>query len=86
MTSDPFLPSQDAGYRGKSLFTVEEEEEDSSSKIDDEVRVLSAVSFPCLRVLAAVSFPCLRVLAVVSFPCLRVLAATVAQQSKCQQL
>ena len=29
-------PSQDAGYRGKSLFTVEEEEEDSSQKIDDE--------------------------------------------------
>ncbi|CAI8041551.1 Transcription initiation factor TFIID subunit 1 [Geodia barretti] len=29
---------KDAGYRGKSLFTVEEEEEDSSQKIDDEVR------------------------------------------------
>ena len=28
---------QDAGYRGKSLFTVEEDEEDSSQKIDDEV-------------------------------------------------
>lgn len=28
---------QDAGYRGKSLFTVEEEEEDSTQKIDDEV-------------------------------------------------
>lgn len=29
---------QEAGYRGKSLFTVEEEEEeDSGSKVDDEV-------------------------------------------------
>ena len=28
---------QDAGYRGKSLFTVEEEEEDSAHKVDDEV-------------------------------------------------
>ncbi len=28
---------QDAGYRGKSLFTVEEDEDDSSQKIDDEV-------------------------------------------------
>ena len=28
---------QDAGYRGKSLFIVEEEEEESTQKIDDEV-------------------------------------------------
>ena len=35
---------QDAGYRGKSLFTVEEEEEESSQKIDDEVRSYDRVS------------------------------------------
>ena len=27
---------QEAGYRGKSLFSVEEEEEDANNKIDDE--------------------------------------------------
>lgn len=27
----------EAGYRGRSLFVIEEEEEDSSTKIDDEV-------------------------------------------------
>ena len=36
--TDMSSPSkQDAGYRGKSLFTVEEEEEDSAHKVDDEV-------------------------------------------------
>ena len=35
--------TQDAGYRGKSLFIVDEEEEDSSQKMDDEV---SHVSLP----------------------------------------
>lgn len=28
---------KEAGYRGKSLFSVEEEEEDTNNKIDDEV-------------------------------------------------
>ena len=28
---------QEAGYRGKSLFSVEEDEEDANNKIDDEV-------------------------------------------------
>lgn len=33
------MAHKEAGYRGKSLFTVEEEEEeDSANKMDDEVR------------------------------------------------
>ena len=37
------MPFQEAGYRGKSLFTVEEEEEeDSASKMDDEVQIVAS--------------------------------------------
>lgn len=37
---------QDAGYGGKSLFAVEdEEEEDSSQKIDDEVSKMTVYLF-----------------------------------------
>ena len=34
---------QDAGYRGKSLFIVEEEEEESTQKIDDEVSCVTVM-------------------------------------------
>ena len=46
VSADSHCPSpQDAGYRGKSLFIVEEEEEDSAHKVDDEVSNFEVLSF-----------------------------------------
>ena len=33
----------EAGYRGRTLFVIEEEEEETSTKIDDEVRHVTTV-------------------------------------------